>query len=198
MSVFTATTLSAAVVDALERAGYRVVPSDRAGEWPPPGARVFEDPYSIVATVVYETWSDISTRWLEAQAALVDLISTFFHRGDAKAWEGYLVLLTPSIVPDASRLEVEAIRRNTTHARKLVVTGDELASLDDVERALLPLLPLVTEGIETADRTALELLPDVLAFHGVPERATRTVLTAFAEQEPLAERLHAALEETTK
>ena len=67
----------------------------------------------------------MSAGWLQAQAALVDLISAFFHRSDAKAWEGYLVLLTPSVLPHDAALEVTEIRRNTTHVRKLVATGDE-------------------------------------------------------------------------
>ena len=96
---------------------------------------------------------------------------------------------------DEFRLEAGAIRRDVTHARKLLITGDELVSLDDVERGLLPLLPLRTHEIEGGDQTALDLLPDLLSQRHIPTGAVDALLTAFADQQPLAERLDRFLRE---
>jgi hypothetical protein len=191
----TTTALTAATVDALTGAGYDEVDQGRIGKWPAPGARVFEDPYSVAALIVYETWAELAGRWLEAQAALADLLSAHFNSEDAKSWEGYLVLITPSVLPRESRLEAGAIRRDVTHARKLLITGDELVSLEDVERGLLPLLPLRTHEIEGGDQTALDLLPDLLSQRHIPTGAVDALLTAFADQQPLAERLDRFLRE---
>jgi hypothetical protein len=191
--LFTATTLVAAASEVLEGAGYRRVGPDREGEWPGAGARVYEDPYSVVALVVYETWADISESWLEAQAALVELISTHFTRGDAKSWEGYLVLLTPSVVPSDARLDAIAIQRNTTHVRKLLATGDELRTIEDVASALLPLLPLEPGHALAEPRSALDLLPELLARRAISEESVRVAIQAFLAQEPVIERLHSRL-----
>jgi hypothetical protein len=188
---FTATTLVAAASDVMEGAGYQRVGPDREGEWPGSGARIYEDPYSVVALVVYETWTDLSDSWLEAQAALVELISTHFTRGDAKSWEGYLVLLTPSVVPSDARLDAIAIQRNTTHVRKLLATGDELRSIDDIADALLPLLPLQPDQALAEPRSALDLLPELLARRAISEDSVRVAIQAFLAQQPVIERLHA-------
>lgn len=190
---FTATTLVAAASEVLEGAGYERVAPEREGVWPRPGARVYEDPYSLVALVVYETWVDLSAGWLEAQAALVELISTHFSRGEAKTWEGYLVLLTPSVVPADARLDAIAIQRNTTHLRKLLATGDELRTVEDVRRALLPLLPLEADQALAEPRSALELLPELLAHRGISEEAVKVAIQAFLDQQPAIERLHALI-----
>jgi hypothetical protein len=141
--------------------------------------------------VVYETWAELSTTWLAAQAALVELISTHFVRSDAKAWEGYLVLLTPSVAPSQNRQDVVAIQRNTTHVRKLLATGDELRTLDDIKRTLLPLLPLEGDHAILEPRSALEILPDLLARRGMSKAFVDVAIQAFLNQEPVIARLHA-------
>lgn len=190
---FTTTSLLAAVGAVLERNGYEPVAPERAGAWPLPTARVYEDPYSVVAAVAFETWAELSGSWLEAQAALVELISTYFTGDDAKAWEGYLVLLTPSIVPRQAHGELVDIRSDTAHVRKLVATGDELHGVGDIERALLPLLPLSIEAGVTSGRTTLELLPDLLSRRQIAEQWTEVVIDAFVEQQPMVEALHTHL-----
>jgi hypothetical protein len=190
---FTATTLVAAASDVLEGAGYQLVGPEREGEWPRPGARVYEDPYSVVALIVYETWADLSESWLEAQAALVELISTHFTRGEAKSWEGYLVLVTPSVLPSDARLDAIAIQRNTAHVRKLLATGDELRTIDDVASVLLPLLPLEPSQSLAEPRSALDLLPELLARRAISEESVKVAIQAFVEQQPVIERLHARI-----
>ena len=193
---FTATSLMAAASSVLEAAGYKRISQSRSGSWPGSEARLYEDAYSVVAIVVYETWADLSSSWLEAQATLVEVISTHFTRGEAKAWEGYLVLLTPSVIPSDSRLDAIAIQRNTTHVRKLLATGDELRALGDIARTLLPLLPLEGDQALVEPRSALELLPDLLTRRGVPRDIVDVAIEAFLDQQPVIERIHVRAEES--
>jgi hypothetical protein len=168
--------------------GYKQVDAKHADNlWRASTVRLFEDAFGIVAVVVYETWRDLLSRWPDAQAALVDLISRHVSSSDAKAWEGYLALLTPGV---ASHSEVTTIRYDTTRVRKLVATGDELKLLADVERALLPLLPLGDERPVAEQDSALEMLPQLLKRRNVPEDAVRVIVKAFREQQPLLELLH--------
>lgn len=191
----TTTAMLAAGAEALGRADYREVDESRAGEWANRGARVFENLYSVAALVAYETWEGLAHGWLDGQASLTNLISAHFQREDAKAWEGYLVLMTPGTVPQDEAVEAARIRRDTTHARKLLITGDELGSIDDVELGLLSLLPLPAREVEAEGENALDLLPALLARHAISEDATRIAIEAFKDQESAAERLHAFLHE---
>lgn len=194
-SSLTTTAMLAAGAEALARADYREVDESRAGEWANRGARVFENLYSVAALVAYETWDELAHGWLDGQASLTNLISAHFQREDAKAWEGYLVLMTPGTVPQDEGVEAARIRRDTTHARKLLITGDELGGIDDVELGLLPLLPLPASGVKEEGENALDLLPALLARHAVSEGAARIAIAAFKGQESAAERLHAFLHE---
>lgn len=190
-----ASSLLAAVSEFLADGGYNRIEGAREHDWGSMGARLFEDPYGIVAVVVYDTWSDLFTAWPNAQATLVEIISKHLSQSEAKAWDGYLVLLTPGMPSGDGRKAADAIRNDTSRVRKLLATGEELRSLADVERAVLPLLPLAESELEE-QRSVLEMLPPLLAQKGVPEDAVRVVVEAFAEQHPLVESLHAYRKQT--
>jgi hypothetical protein len=185
----TPTDLLAAASAGLEEGGYARVEEAKLGAWPISGARLYEDAYSIVTVIVYETWAELESGWPDAQGALVELMSAHMTSADAKSWEGYLVLLTPGSSPAATD-GVSAIRYDTSRVRKLVATGDELKRLSDVERALLPLLPLAAAIDIKAQSSVLDLLPDLLASKGIDRVAVEVVIGAFREQQPLLERLH--------
>jgi hypothetical protein len=187
----TTTDLLAAVSDCLCGGGYERIGDARRGEWPTESVRLFEDAYGVVAVVVYDTWRDLLSGWVDAQDALVQLISSHISRSDAKAWDGYLVLLTPGIMASDTRNAATQIRYDTTRVRKLLAAGDDLKSLGDVERALLPLLPLEA-GFELDEQeSVLEMLPGLLSRRSISEDAVRVLIKAFTEQQPLVERLHA-------
>ena len=117
------------------------------------------------------------------------MISSQVGREEAKSWDGYLVLLTPSVAPSESA-RLEAVRYNTTRLRKLVATGDDLQSPTDVERVLRRLLPLSPESANLSPESALDLLPKLLADQGIPKDTTELIVDAFRKQSPLLERLH--------
>ena len=186
----TATALAAAAGRVLEGAGFKAIAPPSVSDWRATATRVYEDAYSIVCVAVYETWADLSSRWIEDQASLVDLISKHFSRTEAKAWDGYLVLLTPSVVPATDRMYAIDIQRNTLHLRKLFADGDELRSVDDVRQTLLPLLPLEEhDALET--RNVLDTLPFLLASRGVDEDAAKVAIAAFRDQKPIVAEIHA-------
>lgn len=183
----TTSQLLAAVSELLESGGYsRVDPTDG---WTS-SSQLFEDPYGIVAVVVYDTWTELAETWPDAQGRLVELISAHLRRPEPKSWEGFLVLLTPAVAPLEARSQTTEIRYDTNRVRKLVATGDELGTLDGVEQALLPLLPLKVESQLETGPALLDRLPDLLAGRDIDAEAARTVVHAFMENESILERLH--------
>lgn len=189
-SMLTPIELAGAVSEKLESGGYRRIEGSRLESLGPGRGRFYEDPFGVVSVVVYETWAELADSWSEDQGRLVDLMSRYMSRSDAKAWDGYLVLLCPGSPPAQEALGVERIRTDVTRVRKLVAVGEELESLSDLERLILPLLPLEPEGgLEAVDST-LDLLPGLLEKHGIGEGEVQALLAAFREQQPLVEAIH--------
>ena len=180
-----------AATEALTRpaAGYRLVPDEHARRWPTDAARVFEDPFAVVAVVVFDTWGALVGGWQEAQTTLVELMSAHVAAVEAKAWDGYLVLLTPAS-HGGDQEAIDAIRYDTSRARKLVAAAPELRTISDVDRALLPLLPLIADEDIEPPRSAMDLLAETLIAQGINDRLVRGLLEAFADQRPLLEQVH--------
>jgi len=61
----------------------------------------------------------------------VNVISENIGHAEWKAWDGYLVLLTPGLAP-SEEANIEAVRYDTTRLRKLVATGEDLRNPTDV------------------------------------------------------------------
>ncbi|MFI5352359.1 MAG: hypothetical protein ACHQZS_05280 [Candidatus Binatales bacterium] len=184
----TPTELIATASEALIAGGYLQIVG-RFPEWDTATSRLFEDAYSVVGVVVFDTCGELLRAWPDLQGSLVEVISQHVGRAEAKSWDGYLVLLTPALAP-SGKAEVEAVRYNTTRLRKIVATGDDLQTTADVERVLSSLLPFGQEGPKLSRWSALDLLPKLLADQGVPEETTAMLIGAFREQAPMLERLH--------
>ncbi len=139
--------------------------------------RIFEDRFSVVGVAYFETWLALETQWIEAQGALVELMSSRLTRSDPKSWEGYLLLFTSDQATDA--LAIDRVRRDTTRLRKLVTTGAEMQSILGVADALLPVLPLELSGGSNGAGRILDRLPQLLAPGGIDAELTRRVVAAF-------------------
>ena len=186
---FTSSTLLASVEELLQQNGYRLAGQRAVAGWDLPTSKLFEDPYSLVAVVVFDTWRELLTTWPDAQALLVDTMSAQLSKTEAKSWDAYLVLLTPSFTDTGGARDVNAIRYNTARVRKLIATGDELQTLEDVERTLLPLLPVATVAV-TSPRDVLKSLVEALIQRGLdPDDVTQAV-SAFSSNVPLMPALH--------
>ena len=162
---------------------------------PPERALLAEDKYGVVTVVVYDTWADLVASWAPAQASIVDAVSKEYTRLDRKAWDGYLVLLTPALT-EAAETTAQQIRYDTSRVRKLVATGDDLRSLSDVSRALAPLLPLALDAAETDEKSLLEELPVRLEEAGIARELAEVTVDAFRNHRPIVEELHRHLEGT--
>jgi hypothetical protein len=148
--------------------------------------RTFEDRLSVVGIAYFATWQGLDAGWIEAQGALVELMSDRLTRSDPKAWEGYLLLFTSDLAPDA--LAVDRVRRDTTRLRKLVTTGSELKSIAGVGDALLPVLPLELDGGTSDAERILDRLPQLLEPSGIdPGLARRVVIAYEANRSPMEE-----------
>lgn len=186
----TPTGLLAKATSLLTDAGYVAVTAKHA-DWSTQTSRVFEDKYNIVGLVVFPTCHELLASWLKLQESLVHFISRHVMATEGKAWDGYLVLLTPATVP-SERIAVESIRYDTARLRKLVATGEELSSDSDVERVLRPLLPMPpSTGVTTSD-SILSLLPSLLSEHQIPTQVTEELVAAFTARTSLMEGVHRA------
>lgn len=141
--------------------------------------RTFEDRFSVVGVVYFETWRALEVGWIEAQGALVELMSSHLTKSDPKSWEGYLLLFTSDEAPDA--LAIDRVRRDTTRLRKLVTTGSELQSIVGVSDAMLPVLPLELDSRTSEAGRILDRLPHLLAPSGIDLELVRRVVAAFDE-----------------
>ncbi len=187
MTALTTTQLTVAATEVLIENGYQRVGPPR--DWPR-ASRLFEDEYGIVALHVYDTWQDLRDEWNIAQGQLVDLMSSRLGRPEPKSWEGYLVLLTVGNAPEAERRDVVDLRYNTNRLRKLVATGQELETVNDVQTALLPLLPLNIEPPSTSGAGLLARLPELLEEEGIDPVVTEAAVTSFLRNESIMEHLH--------
>jgi len=184
----TTTDLIAASVRTLEAGGYKSI-TGSVSEWNTTSTRLFEDAYNVVGLAVFNTCAELLRSWADLQGSLVDVISRQIGKGESKAWDGYLVLLTPGIAP-SNDLEIEAIRYDTTRLRKLIATGDDIKLASDVERVLRPLLPLRTERTVHTESSALDRLPQLLEERGIDRHITGTIVKLFLEQKSIIEMLH--------
>ena len=191
-SLFTVTNLTAATSKTLSDAGFREVSTASPNDWKAAVVRVYEDEYSIVCVAIYETWADLDSHWMLDQANLIDLMSRNILRADPKSWEGYLVLLTPSIVPSSERERANLIQRDTSHVRKLFADGGELKEIGDVTRLLLPLMPLEEQG-PLLSQNILDTLPEMLSKHGVDKEIAQVAIAAFRAQRPIIPEVHALI-----
>lgn len=151
---------------------------------------IFEDPYSIVAIIVFDTWHELVSKWANAQTSFVDLVSRNISKDEMKSWDCYLLLWTADYTPFSSSGEREVIRYDTSRVRKLVASGEELKEIADVEAALLPLLPIVDTINASTQMGVLDRIPSLLESRELSASKIQRVIDAFEKQESLAEAIH--------
>src|SRR5437773_585457 len=180
--VLSETQLLAAAGELLSNGGYREVSSERLELFRPDKARVYEDLYAVVCLVVFPTWTELSSKWEDIQADFVELLSKYLVRADAKAWDAYLVLLTPAMALEQWH-EAEEIRQDTTRVRKLVGTGEDMRSLGDVGTLVSSLLPISSvQGVTDKTQTVWSLVYQTLEKKGVRQDTVQSLVRAYEEQ----------------
>ncbi len=174
----------------LSENGFSHIPSFKLERLDDSKYALFEDPFSIVAVVVYETWADLLGEWQGAQSSFVELISKHISKEEQKRWDAYLVLWTSDVIPLSEIGRSQKIQYDTSRVRKMVSAGDQLKSLADINKALTPLLPLSEVHADSVQDNALDLIPRLLQTGDLSEDKIRAVVTAFDQQESLMEVLH--------
>ena len=138
----TDSTLLAAASNVLIASGFQEVSVAAIREIEPTRERLFEDAYSIVLVSAFQSAGELVDAWPTVQSGFASLITRTMARNDAKAWDGYLVLL---LGRQPSRAEVPSLSKiayDTRRVRKIVVTPEMIGSDLDLTTALLPVLPL--------------------------------------------------------
>lgn len=152
-----------------------------------------EDRYGVVAVAVYPTWSELQSDWTNLQGALVEEMTKRMDPTEPKVWDGYLVLLTGAETPKGPE-GLSGITEDTARVRKLAAAGENLQTLKDVERVLLPLMPIDAKASEAfANAALIDYLPELLVGRGVEPTAADVVVRAFKERQPIVETLHRSL-----
>ena len=190
MVVLNTTELLAAAVETLVAANYKQADLNTVESWGNANSRLLEDAYCVVGITVYATWEELVAGWPDAQSHLIITMSDYLKNVEAKLWDGYLVLMTPGVPSGSDRDQLEKIRYDTNRLRKLVITGDDVNTVSDVQQALLSLLPIEPEEAHDFEASTLEMLPDLIGGPDIPAASVVTVVDAFIAQEPILDRLH--------
>jgi hypothetical protein len=186
----TSTDMLSAAREILLRNGFREATLHYLKDVDRSNQALYEDPYSLVAIVVFATWSDLLRDWPEAQASFVELISENISRDESKTWDCYLLLWTTDLFPRDKSEERQAIRYNTGRVRKLIASGAEIRDLGDVSTALLPLLPITESTSASMEESVLDRIPTLLESEAISQLTIRNVIDAFHKRESLVEALH--------
>ncbi len=186
------TTLSAPIVltvaeEVFSANGFRVTRNISGSSLPIDRTLLAEDEYSVIAVLTFDTWTQLTREWADAQAELTGLIAKGLAKSTPKAWDGYLVLMCLASAPSAS--EVEEIERDTTRLRKMIATADAIRTTSDVLRVLDPFLPIPIPDLAAVKSDVLSTLPELLQAE-VPKEAVEVVIEAFREMQPPLERLN--------
>ncbi|MCU1509496.1 MAG: hypothetical protein JWQ12_1761 [Glaciihabitans sp.] len=165
MSSISDSTLLAAARNVLVATGFQEVDVSKSKEIDPTRTRLFEDPYSLVLVAAFQSAAELIDAWPRVQSALAALITRTIDRNDAKAWDGYLVLLLgrPPVRDDLATLS--KIAYDTRRVRKIIVTPDMIGADLDLTNALLPVLPLPvlpSLGTHTSMEQVLESMEESL------------------------------------
>lgn len=178
------------VVDVLSRNGFSFVGDEQLAGFDSTYQRVFEDAYSVVAVVYFESWGDLKDTWIEVQTSFVEMISENFTRSDRKSWEAYLVLMSTDLVPLRDSTHARDIRYNTNRVRKLLATGDQLRELSEVEACLLPLLPIHTHEGSIRSPNVLQQLPDLISGPDLSRQQIQAIVDAYEQQASMLEAVY--------
>jgi hypothetical protein len=102
----------------------------------------FEDDAVLGFLRVFPTAQDLVTRWRSAERADLAESASRLRAAPIKAWNVYSVFLALAPASPEDAREIDRIEEDFTSTRKIARAG--IAALPDIERALLPILPLAT------------------------------------------------------
>ena len=144
----------------LRKAGYRT----SHGTPSPDLVLVFEDDLVVGFLQVFDTASRLLAQWRGAERANLLRFAPQLRNSPEKAWNVYSIFLSEDSATEQESPEVDRIEEDFASTRKIVRVG--VSTIADLERALLPVLPLralttlTPEDYETRLRDRLRFLPE--------------------------------------
>jgi hypothetical protein len=100
----------------------------------------FEGTTVIGFVAFYSSVGDLIARWQADSSIIVDAHRLSLRLAQSKAWNTYMIFLTDALPSDPETASLIAIEEDLTGTRKIARAG--IRSTDDVQSALLPLLPI--------------------------------------------------------
>ncbi len=163
--------------EALRAGGYRVGALENESSF------LAESPERVIWSSVFATPRQLLKSWQEVQAGAIERTEAL---APEKSWELYLLLGSEIEPSQAEEAELDAVRRDTSYARKVLVLGLEGGSAR-FGTYLAPLMPLqiTTPPAESTD--ALSRLELLVEAEG--DEAEAAVVAAFKANRPLFEGL---------
>jgi hypothetical protein len=139
-----------------------------------------QDRFFILAVGSAATVADLGA--LEPAAVLELTHRAATSNLGAKQWDLYLVLLAEQSAPDDGRAstEIASLNYNTRSIRRLAHAG-VAATVEAVERALRPFLPLPEISEAAVLEDALTLLEQALTAEGIDLQLAARAVAAFRE-----------------
>lgn len=120
----------------LREHGYAVL-VDHEGR---PPYLLFESDEYIGLLLTYDTPDSLLSHWDNQSRALLDAQKLGLRRSQEKAWNSYLVLLSAARASRLQQALLDTVEENLVRTRKIARSG--MASREEIQRAILPLIPL--------------------------------------------------------
>jgi hypothetical protein len=169
----------------LRKAGYRTRTLDSSGT----PTLSFEDDSIIGFLKVFQTVAEMSSSWQDAERSLLSRYAVQFRAAPAKSWNIYCVFLVEQPAIGEDIYSIDRIEEDFSSTRKIARAG--VSSISELQRALLPLLPLqvVTTAFSPDSgatlRSRLSILPrpvvDAVVTGQGPEEILRIVRQELQE-----------------
>jgi hypothetical protein len=119
----------------LEKAGYNIRQADNSEE-----KILFEDDCLLGFVSMHNSLNDIITNWEEIQDNFLKNNASKLRNDLYKAWNAYSVFLTQERASPEIRKIIFDIEEDLRGTRKII--GDSINTGDELNRCLLPLLPV--------------------------------------------------------
>ena len=104
------------------------------------GMLLFEDDTIFGFVELFESPGQLLASWRDKQALFIQKNAGALRRASMKSWNCYAVFLCSEIARDADKHAIADVEEDLSLTRKLIADG--VATLRDVQRALLPILPI--------------------------------------------------------
>jgi hypothetical protein len=138
-----------------------------------------ENTERVLWTTLFDTPAELLECW---QAIQTEAIERTQALSPEKSWELYLLLATEVEADPESEADIDAVRRDTSYARKVLALGVEGLSPVELDNYLSPLRELEV-STERSGPDALTRLGELVAADADPDVAS--VLAAFEANRPL-------------